>query len=92
MKKFGQYDIIYNTVPSMILHEERLKLLNKETIIIDLASKPGGVDFKKAEELGLNARLELSLPGKIAPITSAEYIMSQWGQSPIDKMSNSGHI
>lgn len=74
MMKFGKYDIIFNTIPSMILDKERLNLLKKETIIIDLASKPGGVDFTTAKELGLNARLELGLPGRIAPITSAEYI------------------
>ena len=35
-------DIIFNTVPSMILNEKELKLLNKNTLVIDLASKPGG--------------------------------------------------
>lgn len=74
MMKFGKYDIIFNTIPSMILDEQRLKLLNKNTIIIDLASKLGGVDFTKAKELGIKARLELGLPGRVAPITSAEYI------------------
>lgn len=72
--RFGKYDIIFNTIPSMILHEQRLKSLNENAIIIDLASNPGGVDFAKAKELGINARLELGLPGRVAPITSAEYI------------------
>ena len=72
--KSGKYDIIFNTIPSMILNEERLRLLKREAIIIDLASKPGGVDFEKAKEFGVNARLELGLPGRVAPTTSAEYI------------------
>lgn len=74
MMKFGKYDIIFNTIPSIILDEQRLKLLKKNAIIIDLASNPGGIDFTKAKELGINARLELGLPGRVAPITSAEYI------------------
>lgn len=51
----GEYlnrqNIIFNTIPSMILTEERLKRLNKDCIIIDLASKPGGVDFRASSIL-----------------------------------------
>ena len=42
--------------------------------MIDLASKPGGVDFNLAKELGLKVIWALSLPGKTAPITSGEII------------------
>ena len=40
----------------------------------DLASKPGGVDFDTAGKLGLKVVWALSLPGKIAPVTSGEII------------------
>lgn len=36
--------IIFNTVPSLILNEKLLHLVNPNALIIDLASKPGGVD------------------------------------------------
>lgn len=68
------FDIIINTIPSLILNEEKLKILNKETLIIDLASNPGGVDRMKAKELGIRTIWALSLPGKVAPLTSAEFI------------------
>jgi dipicolinate synthase subunit A len=36
-----------------------------------LASKPGGIDFEAAKELGIRALWELSLPGRFAPFTAA---------------------
>jgi dipicolinate synthase subunit A len=41
---------------------------------MDLASKPGGMDFAAASRLGLKAMWALSLPGEIAPETSGENI------------------
>ena len=51
-----------------------LKRIKKDTLIIDLASRPGGVDFSAAKELGLRVIWALSLPGKIAPVTSGAII------------------
>lgn len=70
----GNYDIIFNTIPTKILDEKRLNLLNKKTLIIDLASKPGGIDFEAAKNLEIKTIWALALPGKVAPETSAEYI------------------
>lgn len=67
-------NVIFNTIPSIVLNNEVLKLINPDCLIIDLASKPGGVDFDKAKELGLKAIWALSLPGKVAPVTAAEFI------------------
>ena len=39
------YDVIFNTVPAMVLDEDILKELDPDVLIIDLASKPGGADF-----------------------------------------------
>jgi dipicolinate synthase subunit A len=66
----GDYDIIFNTIPNMILTEERLRTIKKDALIIDLASKPGGVDFEAAHRLGIKTVHALSLPGKVAPVTS----------------------
>lgn len=65
-------DLIFNTIPSLILGEEMLEMLRKESLIIDLASKPGGVDFEKAKQIGIKTIWALGLPGKVAPQTSAE--------------------
>lgn len=73
-KKLCKVDIIFNTIPKLILDKSRLILIKKETLIIDLASKPGGVDFKSAEKLGIKAILYGGIPGKISPGTTANYI------------------
>lgn len=67
-------DVIFNTVPTLILGEKKLKLLNTDSVIIDLASSPGGVDFEKAKELGITAVLELGIPAKVAPKSAAKYL------------------
>lgn len=68
--RIGEFDIIFNTVPALILTEELLNKVNRETLIIDLASKPGGIDFPLAKELGLHVIWALSLPGRVAPVTA----------------------
>ena len=68
------YDIIINTVPHIILDENRLQYVRKDCLIIDLASSPGGIDKKVAEEKGIKCITALAIPGKIAPITSAKFI------------------
>ena len=73
-QELGKFDIIINTIPFQILDEERLNLLNKDVLLIDLASNPGGVDRKVAKEKGIKVIWALSLPGKVAPLTSAEFI------------------
>lgn len=71
--KFG---IIFNTVPSLIFDEERLLSLKSDCLLIDLASKPGGVDFHAAEHSCVKAIHALSLPGKTAPVTAGRIIAS----------------
>ena len=63
--KFKQYDIIINTIPKVIFKEE-LKEFKKETLVIDLASKPYGIDRKIAEQEKLNFIEALGLPRKIS--------------------------
>ena len=67
-------DIVFNTVPSLILDYDALKVLGDDTLIIDLASRPGGVDFDAAKRLGTKVIWALSLPGKTAPVTSGKII------------------
>ncbi len=64
------YDIIFNTVPTMIFDAHTLAKTATNAIIIDLASLPGGVDFDAAKRLGIQTIQALSLPGKVAPRTS----------------------
>ncbi|WP_251448760.1 dipicolinate synthase subunit DpsA [Vermiculatibacterium agrestimuris] len=64
------YDLVINTVPAPVLGPEELGDLKPGCLVIDLASKPGGVDFSAAAELGVKAIWALSLPGKVAPVTA----------------------
>ena len=78
-------DIIFNTVPTLILDEKSLQVLNKDTVIIDLASAPGGVDFEAAEKLGIKAILELGIPTKVAPKSAAKYLKESIDREIYDK-------
>lgn len=62
-----EVDIIFNTVPVLVLDEVVLKRMSADTVIIDIASSPGGTDFQAAAQLGIKAILAPGLPGKIAP-------------------------
>ncbi len=73
-KYLPNMDIIYNTIPCRILDSDKLEITGKDCLIIDLASKPGGVDFEKAKMLGIKVIWALSLPGKVAPVTAANYM------------------
>lgn len=64
------YDLVINTVPAPILGSKELADLKPGCLVIDLASKPGGVDFEAAGALGIKVIWALSLPGKVAPVTA----------------------
>ncbi len=70
----GRYDIIFNTVPEVIFDKGTLGALDKNTLIIDLASPPGGVDMEAARECKIKTVAALSLPGKTAPEAAGEII------------------
>lgn len=61
--EISKFDVIFNTVPAMILDKSILECIPPDTLIIDLASKPGGVDFATAKDLGLKVIWSLGLPG-----------------------------
>lgn len=67
----GGFDIVVNTVPSLVLPAPRLCELPRETLVLDLASRPGGVDFEAARALGVRVVWSLGLPGRWAPETAA---------------------
>lgn len=74
LKSDTSLDLVFNTVPSMIFDAHTLKHLCEDSIVIDLASKPGGVDFDAAKRMGIEAIHALSLPGKVAPKRAGEII------------------
>ncbi|MBR3290532.1 MAG: dipicolinate synthase subunit DpsA [Clostridia bacterium] len=66
----GDFDVIFNTVPALLFDEAYLTSMPKRTLLIDLASRPGGVDFAAAAAHGVKTIWALSLPGRVAPKTA----------------------
>lgn len=69
-----KFDIIINTIPYILLDRDALEHVKEDALIIDLASNPGGVDRNAVKEKQIKFVWALSLPGKISPVTSAEFI------------------
>jgi len=67
-------NVVFNTIPQIILNRELLRSIDSNCTVIDLASKPGGIDFEAAGEMGIKAISALGLPGKAAPVTAAMVI------------------
>lgn len=67
-------DLIFNTIPAMVIDVSVLTQMPFDAVIIDLASKPGGVDYQYAEKRGMKAILAPSLPGIVAPRTAGSII------------------
>ena len=65
---------VVNTIPAPVLTEPVLAALRPGSLIVDLASKPGGTDFAAAQRLGLKAIHALSLPAVCAPETAGEAV------------------
>ncbi|MEG2857506.1 MAG: dipicolinate synthase subunit DpsA, partial [Clostridia bacterium] len=62
----SEFDVIINTVPCEVLGGALLRELKHGCLCIDIASKPGGIDFNTAKKLGIKTIWALSLPGKVA--------------------------
>lgn len=68
------FDIIFNTVPGKVIGREVLLSQDKNCLIIELASKPGGVDKEMAKALGIIPVDGSSLPGRFSPGSAGEFI------------------
>lgn len=70
-EEFLNADLIINTVPATVLYDKHLEKLNRQTMLVELASFPYGFDSVKAMSLGLEVALLLGLPAKYAYASSA---------------------
>lgn len=73
-KEISKFDIIFNTVPSIILRKEELEKIKNDAVIIELASKPGGIDLEESKNYNFKIINAQGLPGKVAPKTAAQII------------------
>lgn len=74
IKEVKGFDVVFNTVPSLIFTEKILENTDKNTLFIDLASLPGGIDKSVAKSLDIDVIHALALPGKTAPKKAGEII------------------
>lgn len=68
------YDIIYNTIPYWVVTEDIIQNMPKSTLIVDLASAPGGFDMVAAKKYGVEIIHALALPSKTAPASAGAII------------------
>ena len=64
-------DFAVNTVPARVLSDALLCCLPEGTLLLELASQPGGFDRTAAENLGLRVIAAPGLPGRSAPLAAA---------------------
>lgn len=69
-------DVVVNTVPATVLFKDQLCRIKNGGWILELASKPYGVDFDAAESLGITVNVASGIPGKYTP-ESAGRLMAQ---------------
>ncbi len=74
-----KFNLFINTIPFVVFDKERIDKMHKDSIFIDLASKPGGIDIEYGKEKNINIILALSLPGKVAQITAATHLKETIG-------------
>ncbi|MGG1690071.1 dipicolinic acid synthetase subunit A [Bacillus ginsengihumi] len=67
-------DICINTIPHLIVNASVIQKMPTHTLILDIASKPGGTDFRYAEKRGIKALLAPSLPGIVAPKSAGKIL------------------
>ena len=79
-EEIKEVDICINTVPHLIVTSKVIANMPAHTLIIDLASKPGGTDFRYAEKRGIKALLAPGLPGIVAPKTAGQIIANVLSQ------------
>ncbi len=71
-KHMQRYDCVINTIPKCVIAAGELRVLRDDALVIDIASKPYGIDFEAAKSLNKNVFVEQGLPGKYMPALEAE--------------------
>lgn len=80
-----EIDICINTIPHLVVTSDVIEKMPLHTLVLDLASKPGGTDFQYAEKRGVKALLAPSLPGIVAPKTAGNILADVLAQLLADQ-------
>lgn len=74
LKANKSFDFVFNTVPFPVINEAEIMTINKDVLMIDLASFPGGIDKHVSKAFGIKLIQAWGLPGKYSPITAGYYL------------------
>ena len=69
-KVLEKTDIIINTVPSLVLDKNYIDNININAYVLDVSSRPHGIDKEALIKKDINFKIYLGIPSKIAPKTS----------------------
>ncbi len=77
----SSYEYIFNTIPTLVLPRDSLICMNKDCLVIDIASNRVGVDYEAAHDLSLRTYYCPGLPGKYCGQSCgkllADYVMEK---------------
>ena len=68
------FDYLINTVAVTVIDRDIIENLNINCKILEIASKPYGVDFEEARKRDIKVEILPSLPSKAAPESAGEFI------------------
>ncbi|RYM07138.1 dipicolinic acid synthetase subunit A [Sporolactobacillus sp. THM7-7] len=80
-------EICINTIPAMVLTSQVLSHMPASSFILDVASLPGGTDFRYAKKRGIKAIITPGLPGLVAPKTAGRIIANVLSELLLEKFS-----
>ncbi|RIW29305.1 dipicolinic acid synthetase subunit A [Bacillus salacetis] len=87
-KEVGDCDMCINTIPAQVVNAGVIARMPAHTLIIDLASKQGGTDFRYAEKRGVKALLAPGLPGIVAPKSAGQILANVLSQLLLQDLSS----
>ena len=77
LRTLDRFDGCINTIPCHgIVSKEILRAFSPHILLVEVASGGSNIDYAAAEDRGIKTLRAMSLPGKIAPRSAAEYIRS----------------
>ena len=83
----SKYDVIFNTVSAVYFTKKEIDTFKNDTIYIELASFPGGIDKHYAKSKNINIIVASKLPSRYSKET-AGYLIGE----AIDKMIKEGKV
>ena len=85
-ENIANFECIINTIPFIVINEEAIKSSRNDSIFIETASAPYGIDSEACTKHNRNLIKAFSLPGKTAP-KSAGYIIGETIENILKEMN-----